>query len=195
VIEALQTALQPLLDLYGVTSLGGRDGHGGDDASRAALRALLKDVSFTVQGGNLVVANRATGGAIYTAPLEDLTSGTFHPENLPAGLGGTPGTTCSSFTYSEWNPAVCDASGLQTRTVVTSAPSGCTGGAPVLSQACTPPFDGAALYTQSCSRCHGGLATSDLKGKGISVTSIKSFGMTQGLTDAQLQAIVTAVGP
>jgi mono/diheme cytochrome c family protein len=67
----------------------------------------------------------------------------------------------------------------------------------VTSQACTytAPIDGAALYGTSCARCHGALASSNLKGKNISVASIKSFNMTQGLTDAQLQAIVTAVGP
>jgi hypothetical protein len=106
-----------------------------------------------------------------------------------------PPTTCSSFTYSAWG--ACQSNGTQTRTVLTSSPSGCTGGAPVTSQACTytPPIDGAQLYAQKCAGCHGPLASSNLKGKGISVSSIKSFGMTQGLSDAELQAIVTAVGP
>ncbi|BDG01686.1 c-type cytochrome [Anaeromyxobacter oryzae] len=109
-----------------------------------------------------------------------------------------PPATCSAFTYTAWAPATCPTSGQQTRTVLTSSPAGCTGGAPVLTQACTPPppaIDGAALYTQSCAGCHGALASSNLKGKNISVSLIKSMGMTQGLTDAQLQAIVTAVGP
>ncbi|HEX9308638.1 MAG TPA: cytochrome c, partial [Anaeromyxobacter sp.] len=83
----------------------------------------------------------------------------------------------------------------QTRTVASSAPSGCSGGSPVLTQACTPPADGAALYAQKCAGCHGSLANSNLKGKHISVTSINSRNMAQGLTDAQLQAIVDAVGP
>jgi len=106
-----------------------------------------------------------------------------------------PVTTCSSFTYSAWG--ACQPDGTQTRTVASSSPAGCTGGSPVLSQACTytPPPDGAALYTQNCSSCHGALASSNLIGKGISVSLIKSFGMTQGLNDTQLQAIVTAVGP
>jgi hypothetical protein len=106
-----------------------------------------------------------------------------------------PPVACTSFTYNAWAPAVCDASGIQTRTVASSAPAGCTGGSPVLSQSCTPPIDGVALYTQTCSSCHGPLASSNLKGKGISLTLIKSNGMTKGLTDAQLQAVVTAVGP
>jgi mono/diheme cytochrome c family protein len=68
----------------------------------------------------------------------------------------------------------------------------------VLTQACTPPApapDGVALYAQKCAGCHGALASSNLKGKGMTVTSIKSRSMSQGLTDAQLQAVVTAVGP
>jgi hypothetical protein len=104
--------------------------------------------------------------------------------------------TCSSFTYSAWG--ACQSNNTQTRTVVSSSPSGCTGGTPVLTQACTytpPAPDGAALYGQYCAGCHGALASSNLKGKGISVSLIKSFNMTQGLNDTQLQAIVTAVGP
>ncbi len=354
VIRELSTVLQPLFDLYHVTPFAGhgddddddekRDGDWDEDTNREALRALLRDVSFTVQARSLVVTNRLTGAVIYTAPLKDLTSGAFHPENMPPGPGGTPGTTCSSFTYSAWSPAVCDASGVQTRTVLTSSPSGCTGGAPVVSQTCSPPtpgtctsftysawspavcdasgvqtrtvltsspsgctggapvvsqtcspptpgtctsftysawspavcdasgvqtrtvltsspsgctggapvvsqtcspppttcssftysawtpavcdasgrqtrtvltsspsgctggapvvsqtcsppLDGAALYQQSCASCHRALATSNLKGKAMSVTSIKSAGMAMGRTDAELQAIVTAVGP
>ncbi len=123
----------------------------------------------------------------------------------PAGCtGGAPVTsqactytppTCTSFTYSAWG--ACQSNGTQTRTVLTSSPAGCTGGTPATSQACTytPPIDGAALYGSSCAGCHGPLASSNLKGKNISVSLIKSFNMTQGLNDAQLQAIVTAVGP
>jgi hypothetical protein len=105
-----------------------------------------------------------------------------------------PPVTCTSFTYSAWG--TCNATtSTQTRTVLTSSPASCTGGTPVTSQACTPALDGAALYSQSCSGCHGALASSNLKGKNISVSLIQSMGMTQGLSTAQLQAIVTAVGP
>ena len=81
--------------------------------------------------------------------------------------------------------------------MTSSSPAGCTG-TPILSQACTytpPAPDGAALYASSCAGCHGPLASSNLKGKNISVSLIQSMGMTQGLTTTQLQAIVTAVGP
>ena len=117
--------------------------------------------------------------------------------SAPAGCtGGTPvltqtctpppppPVTCTSFTYNAWSPAVCPTSGLQTRTVAIASPSGCTGGSPVLTQSCTPPpppLDGAALYTQSCSRCHGALSSSDISRSGRTVSGINSAGMTRGL--------------
>ena len=47
---------------------------------------------------------------------------------------------CTSWTYSNWEE--CQIYGTQTRTVLTSSPSGCMGGAPVTTQSCeyvTPP--------------------------------------------------------
>lgn len=44
--------------------------------------------------------------------------------------------TCTGFTYSAWGP--CQSNGTQVRTVVSASPAGCTGGNPVLTQACTP---------------------------------------------------------
>lgn len=44
---------------------------------------------------------------------------------------------CASFNYSDWSSC---SNSVQTRTVVTSSPSGCTGGSPVLSQNCVMPF-------------------------------------------------------
>ena len=139
VIRSLRAVLKPLFDLYHVGRIGGDDAEG--DVS--GMRALLRDVAFTVSNGVVTVTNRATGGVIFTAPLNDLASGVFHPENMPAGPDGTtpppPPATCTGFTYSAWIPATCPASGQQTRTVATSTPTGCTGGNPVLTQACTPP--------------------------------------------------------
>lgn len=43
--------------------------------------------------------------------------------------------TCTSFEYSAWG--ACQLSDVQTRVVTSSSPSGCQGGTPVLSQACT----------------------------------------------------------
>ncbi|MDP3882765.1 MAG: hypothetical protein Q8Q48_01785 [Candidatus Staskawiczbacteria bacterium] len=45
-----------------------------------------------------------------------------------------PETSCLSFTYSDWS--VCQSNGTKTRSVISSSPSGCTGGNPVLTQSC-----------------------------------------------------------
>jgi hypothetical protein len=72
-----------------------------------------------------------------------------------------PVNGCSSFTYSAWAPAVCPASGQQSRSVASSLPAGCTGGSPVLSQSCTyvPPPTANPVTTanivSSCTGCHG----------------------------------------
>lgn len=48
--------------------------------------------------------------------------------------------TCSTWTYSDWS--ACDAVNLtKTRSVLTSAPSGCIGGEPVVSQVCELSFN------------------------------------------------------
>lgn len=43
--------------------------------------------------------------------------------------------TCTSWTYTDWS--TCSESGQQTRSVLTSLPTSCTGGNPVLTQSCT----------------------------------------------------------
>ena len=92
--KSLRTALKPLFDLYGIKKIGGDD----DDHKGSNLRALLRDVRFTVKKGLVTVTNRASGAVIFTGPLRHLSEGTFYPENMPAGPGG--GVTCTEFTYS-----------------------------------------------------------------------------------------------
>jgi hypothetical protein len=140
VIKSLSRVLRPLFDLYGIRRIG-EDDEGGN------LRALLRDVSFRVKSGVVTVTNRATGAVIFTGKTRDLASGTFHPENMPPGPGGGTPVTCTGFTYNPWG--ACQSNNTQTRTVATSSPSGCTGGAPVVSQSCvyTPPPPGACQYT------------------------------------------------
>jgi hypothetical protein len=50
-----------------------------------------------------------------------------------------PPATCSLFTYSAWGTCI---SNSQSRTVLTSLPSSCTGGSPVINQSCAPPSSG-----------------------------------------------------
>lgn len=54
--------------------------------------------------------------------------------------------TCTSFTYSAWSTCL---NGQQTRTVVSSIPSGCAGGNPVLSQSCDMPVQNTTNQTNS----------------------------------------------
>ena len=99
-----------------------------------------------------------------------------------------PVSTCTSFTYSAFG--ACQPSNLQVRTVLTSSPASCTGGAPVLTQACTyvPPIDGAALYTQYCAGCHGNGK------KGSSASSIQTAinNNVGGMGSASLRALTAA---
>jgi mono/diheme cytochrome c family protein len=109
------------------------------------------------------------------------------------GGGGTPGACV--YTYGAWSACM---DGTQTRTVLSSTPTGCTG-TPMLTQACSvtpPPIDGAALYTTHCAGCHGNSM------KGRSAASIQSAidsnrgGMgtaaLRALTPEQIAAIAAA---
>ncbi len=284
VMETLRVKLAPLFDHYGVR-------FGGDDEDgSAALRAMLREVSFKIDGGVLTVTSKATRGIIFQAPLAHLGSGVFHAENIPGSAtppppppptpavactyttgawaacqqigtqsrtvtaspaGCTPGAapaasqactyvpppvactyspgawsacqpngtqtrtvnaspancqgtapassqSCSYvppacvYTYSAWS--TCSSGGTQTRTVASTTPAGCSGTPGTLSQACTPAIDGAALYTQYCTGCHGNGK------KGSSANAIQGAingdagGMSSlsWLTPAQIQAISAA---
>jgi hypothetical protein len=239
-LARLSKVLAPLFERYGITDLR---------TDKAAVRALLADVSVKRENGLVTVTNKATGGVIYTGPLSDLASGTFTAANMPAGPGQPPpASTCTSFTYSAYGtcmpngmqsrtvltstptgctggaPATtlactyvpptpitctsftysaygaCMPNGMQSRTVLTSTPTGCTGGAPATTLACTyvPPttIDGAALYTQYCSGCHGngkkGSASSAIQN--AIDTNRGNMGTTalKALTPAQIAAIAAA---
>jgi hypothetical protein len=55
--------------------------------------------------------------------------------SITNSVAPTP-TTCTYFSYTGWT--ACSLSGTQTRTIVSSYPTGCVGGSPVLSQTCVP---------------------------------------------------------
>jgi hypothetical protein len=126
-LARLCTVLGPLFDRSGIAD---------PRSDKEAVRRLLEDVKVKKEDGLVKVTNKATGDVIFRGRLDDLPSGTFDPDAMPAGPGGggTPGT-CTSFTCSTWG--ACQFNGTQARTVLASSPSGCTGGAPVTSQACT----------------------------------------------------------
>ena len=145
IIYRLRTVLAPLYALYQISGNAVYDDDDDDDDERdnSGLRALFNDVRFIVDDGRVVVKNRLTGGVIFSGSLRDLSAGTFYPENMPAGPGGS--TSCT-YTYDAWG--ACQSTGTQTRNLLTSSPAGCTG-TPILSQACTyvPPTPTACTYT------------------------------------------------
>ncbi len=144
VIDSLRTVLAPLFALYQTSGdpITDKDDNSG-------LRAMLRDVRFLVKQGTVTVTNRLTGAVIYSAPLNDIDSGTFYPENMPAGPGTTPPppTPCS-YTYSSWS--TCQSDNSQTRTMLSSSPDGCTG-TPILSQPCifVPPVTTCTSFAYS----------------------------------------------
>jgi hypothetical protein len=85
-------------------------------------------------------AGTVSTGGLYTAPPAP---GTFHVRATSAASSSAysdatvtvQAPTCTSFTYSGWTACV---GGQQSRTVLSSSPAGCTGGSPVLTQACVP---------------------------------------------------------
>jgi len=77
---------------------------------------------------------------------------TNNPPTYPGDPASHPApvaVTCTSFTYSAFG--ACQSDNTQTRTVISSLPAGCTGGTPVLTQACTfvPPVNTCTSFTYS----------------------------------------------
>jgi hypothetical protein len=103
---------------------------------------------------------------------------------------------CTSFTYSDFG--ACLPANTQSRTVLTSAPVGCAGGAPVLVQACVyvppPVLDGAALYAANCAGCHANAK----KGRPAAAiqaaiaANVGGMGALAALTPEQVAAIAAA---
>ncbi len=129
IVYRLRAAVAPLFQHYGLA-------FGGDLGASAAFKTMLGEVSFVADLGAITVTNKATGGVIFTGLLNNLTPGTFSPENIP----GTTPTACT-YTMGSWGE--CQSNGTQTRTV-TASPAGCTGSPPGSSQPCTyvPPSAG-----------------------------------------------------
>jgi hypothetical protein len=168
-IRQLQTVLAPLFALYQVSGSPVDD---DNEDENSGLRAMFRDVQIVVNQRIVTVTNRQSGSVIFSGPLDDLASGIFYPESMPAGPAvSAASNTCSSFTYNDWGTCT---NGTQTRTVAASSPAGCTGGTPVLSQSCTdvsptpacgschaiPPSSGQHSFHNSslayqCSACHG----------------------------------------
>jgi len=97
-----------------------------------------------------------TGGVTHPS-LETVSCAYLAPITTP---------TCASFTFSAWS--TCTSSGIQTRTVTSSSPSGCAGGSPITSQSCayTAPASTCTSFTYS--------AWSDCSSMGIQTRTVTS---------------------
>ena len=71
----------------------------------------------------------------------------YASEKFSNTFSGSMVITCSSFIYSSWSS--CSTNAQQTRSIISSSPSGCTGGSPVLTQSCTyvPPTCTSWVYS------------------------------------------------
>ena len=168
----LRGALAPLLQLYQVTDFVSDS----NTVETAGMSALLSDVTVEVASSTMTVTNKRSGRPIYHGPTKSPSTGTFDPSAVPTNptppattTPTTPSTTTPStpsttppttttpstpapvdctYTYAAWN--ACQPDNTQTRALVSSSPSGCTG-TPVLTQACSyvAPAPAACTYTYS----------------------------------------------
>lgn len=143
-LTRLQTVLAPLFSEFHVS-------FPLTQSENFALHALFMAVHFSVDDGAVLVTNRQTRKTIFTGKLSNLAAGIFTPANMPV----PGGTNACTYTYSAWGS--CQSNGMQSRTVVTSTPAGCTG-TTVLSQSCTPPVTNPVTFAgvvSACTSCHG----------------------------------------
>ncbi|HUI44531.1 MAG TPA: hypothetical protein VL122_00900 [Nitrospirota bacterium] len=81
-LAVLRAKIAPLLDKYGAAN----DPVNGDYvADHTGLDALFDDVTITVYNGMIIVTNKQTGSIIFSAPVGDISSGTFNGGNMPGG--------------------------------------------------------------------------------------------------------------
>jgi hypothetical protein len=115
-------------------------------------------VSFSNTHTLTTTATFSTAGT-YVLKLS-ATDGTLtSTNNVTITVNAAPTPTCTSFTYSTWTPTTCT-TGTQTRTVLTSSPTGCIGGTPITTQTCTIVPQTCTSFTYSeWSTCSNGTQT------------------------------------
>ena len=215
--DRLMRQLAPLFALYG-TSDDPVDDH--YDANHSGLDALLDDIRITVSNGTVIVTNKRTGGIIFKAPVDNIDSGTFYPENMPGQPGQVDGAALYASNCSSCHKALSSSTVKgATAAAIQEAIRNDTGdmgslrnltalhiqaiAAALAGGTTTPPppvtTDGAALYAGNCSSCHGAMASSTVNTRTASAitTAIRNntggMGSLSGLTSAQITAIATAL--
>ncbi|WP_246545666.1 c-type cytochrome [Pelotalea chapellei] len=195
----LQTVLAPLMDQYGAKNFDVL--HGQFSANSTGIDAMMDAITVTVANGAVTITDAAGTTPIFSAPVQNITSGTLNP---PAQVPVTPAAGNALYTS---KCAGCHgsfaSSNLKGRAVVANAEGAITanlGGMGILSGMSTadlqsimdalnsspvqpapapqPPVtggttpDGAALYAANCAACHGSLASS--KKTGITVVRLQN---------------------
>lgn len=97
-IDTLRAMLAPLFELYGTAKNPVDDDY---EADHTGLDAMFDDIKITVYNSMVIVTNKETGALIFTAPLDNISSGTFDTGNMPGQTGQIDGaalytTYCSS---------------------------------------------------------------------------------------------------
>ena len=88
----------------------------------------------------------------FKATLQNVSTNDIQMQYFTGTYTGTydcsvPPPVCTSFTYSAWSTCSFNGSSwLQTRSILTSLPSGCYGGSPVTVQSCLPPPPNPVVY-------------------------------------------------
>lgn len=108
--------------------------------------------SFSLDSGTI-----GNGVHYLSAKAYDSANNVGNSTIVTININNTSQNTCTSFTYSDWGNC---ANNMQTRTITSSGPSGCTGGNPVLTQSCglSGPICGGFTYS-SWSACVNGTQT------------------------------------
>jgi len=158
--RTLMRKLTQLFSLYGTNQDPEEDEY---EADHTGLDALFDDVKITVSNGMITVTNKATGSVIFTASVNNIDAGTFHPENMPGQPGQVDGAALYASNCSSCHSALATSSKKgQTAADIQSAISSNTGGmgslstltalqvqaiATALGATSTPPPPAACTYT------------------------------------------------
>jgi mono/diheme cytochrome c family protein len=218
VMRKLRDVLAPLFKLYSTS----QDPINGEfEADHTGLDALFDDVRISVSAGIVYVTNKRTGGVIYSAPVNDIGSGTFNPANMPGTPGQIDGAALYDNNCSGCHGSLSTSSKLgATAEMIQDAIQNDTGGMGSLSKltaldiqaiaqalatgtTTTPPpppptTDGASLYATYCASCHGSLSTSSKQDKTAAqitsaISSVSSMRSLSNLTADQIAAIAAAL--
>jgi mono/diheme cytochrome c family protein len=217
-ISSLRNKLAPLFSLYQTTKDPVDDDY---EADHTGLDAMFDDVKISVSNGMIVVTNKETGTVIFTAPLNDINSGTFNNGNMPGQPGQVNGaalytTNCSSchgplatsskrgMTAAQIQSAIQSVGAMSSLSKLTAVQIQAIASALSSTVTSTPTpttpatIDGAALYATDCSSCHGPLATSSKRGRTAAqiqsaIGSVSAMSQFSTLSTAQIQAIAAAL--